>query len=176
MTEITAWTYSYIYIYIYMYENIVKTLGLQKSRVQKYFFVQDEDYSGFIPSFCRRLTAVRIIIIIIIRVSNTYIYVHMYITYIILWFSAVWWIYYYVYICIYSDQMMGNHVELISKHTTTILYTHDVYIYDPPTYVPMYIYKTHTHTHNIHNRTLARTRPHARRGGHGHTFILYIIS
>jgi len=23
----------------------------------------------------------------------------------------------------YSDQMMGNHVELISKHTTTILYT-----------------------------------------------------
>lgn len=56
--------------YIYIKENILKTLGLQKSRVQKYFFVQDEDYSGFIPSFCRRLT-VRITIIII-PVSNTY--------------------------------------------------------------------------------------------------------
>jgi len=49
------------------------------------------------------------------------------------------------YIHVYGDQMMGNHVELISKHTTTILYTirpSDEYAYKKTQYS-----QSHTHTH-----------------------------
>lgn len=159
-----------MYLYIYIYENILKTLGLQKSRVQKYFFVQDEDYSGFIPSFCRRLT---VRIIIIIRVSNTYACTYS----IILWFSAVWWILYYI--AIRWWETMSNWFLNIRQRFYTL--------YDPPTYMRIKKHNihnhTHTHTHtlvesyinvhSIHTHTHSCTHPHAQRGGH--TFIYYII-
>jgi len=70
---------------------------------------------------------------------------------------------------VYSYQMMGNHVELISKHTTTILYTirpSDVCAYKKTQYSQSHthprriVYKcirTHIHTSLSHTRATRRT-------------------